>query len=82
MRIKTGCPLSPFLFLIIVEALSRVLKEAKRSGVLRGIKVTDSEEISHFLFMDDIFCSIFGSVRDAKSLKDNLDLFYKATEFL
>jgi len=33
-----GFPLSPFLFLIIVEVLNRMLKEEKYYGSLRGVK--------------------------------------------
>jgi hypothetical protein len=36
------CPMSPFLFLIIAETLSRLLKEAINYGRLRGLKVIDS----------------------------------------
>jgi hypothetical protein len=45
--LRQGCSLSLFLFLIIEEALSRLLNEAKHEGFLKGIKVTDREEISH-----------------------------------
>jgi hypothetical protein len=37
-----GCPLSPFMFLIIAETLSRLLKEARNEGRLRGLKVTET----------------------------------------
>jgi hypothetical protein len=35
--------------------------------------------ISHLLFIDDIWVSIYGSLRDMSSLKKTLDLFCKAT---
>jgi hypothetical protein len=77
--LRQGCPLSPFLFLIIVDALSRLIKESRSEGLLRGLKVTASEMVSHLLFIDDIWCSIYGSLRDISSLKKTLDLYCKAT---
>jgi hypothetical protein len=40
--LKQGCPLSPFLFLIVVEALSQMIHEARAQQTLRGIKVSNS----------------------------------------
>jgi hypothetical protein len=35
--LRQGCPLSPLLFLLIVEGLSRLLKEASKMVVLKGL---------------------------------------------
>ena len=74
-----GCPLSPLLFLLVAEGLSRALQEAKRQGSLKGIQVAPNFFITHLLFVDDvlIFCS--RSVRDAITIGESLDLFSKAT---
>ena len=74
-----GYPLSPLLFLLVAEGLSRALKAAKRQGSLKGIQVAPNFFITHLLFVDDvlIFCS--GSVRDVVTLGEILDLFSKAT---
>jgi hypothetical protein len=37
--LRQGCPLSPFMFLIVAEGLSRLLAKAKRDGFIRVIKV-------------------------------------------
>jgi hypothetical protein len=55
VRLRQGCPLFPFMFLIISEALRKMLLEAKNSGLIRGVKVSTRETISHLLFVDDIF---------------------------
>jgi hypothetical protein len=71
-------PLSPFLFLIIVEAINRLLKEARTNGLLRGIRVTELEMVSHLLFVYDVLCSVYGSNRDLTMLKRILDLYCRA----
>jgi hypothetical protein len=70
-----GFPLSPFLFLLVAEALSRMIKEAHSIGTLRGIKVSKTESVSHLLFVDDIFVGVYVSLRDLSTLKNILTLF-------
>lgn len=74
-----GCPMSPFLFLIVAEALSRLMKEAISHGQLRGIKVLESKTITHLLFVDDVLCSVYGSPSNVTSHKIILDLCCRAT---
>jgi hypothetical protein len=56
-----GFPLSHFLFLFIAESLILLIKEARSKGLLRGIAVSESESITHLLFVDDIFFCLHGS---------------------
>jgi hypothetical protein len=67
--LRQGCLLSPFIFLIIAEALIQMLKETKEIGVLGGLRVTKREMVSHLLFVDDILCCIQGMHRDLSTLK-------------
>ena len=47
--VRQGDPISPYLFLIVVEGLSCLLK-----NVIRGMKVTPTApEVNHLLFADD-----------------------------
>jgi hypothetical protein len=74
-----GFPLSPLLFLIIVEGLSRILLKLVEEGKLEGVSVTNGVRITHLIFVDDVI--LFGkvSLTEWKILNDALDLFCNAT---
>ena len=60
--LRQGDPLSPLLFLLIMEVLSRILKKTKENNLIRGFQVgivnSVGVQISHLLFADDtiLFC--------------------------
>ena len=77
--LRQGCPLSPLLFLLVAEGLSRAIRAARAEGRFTGIKVASNCSITHLLFVDDvlIFCS--GERGETRVLKEILELFSKAT---
>eukprot|EP00253_Pinus_taeda_P016222 PITA_16222 len=77
--LRQGFPLSPLLFLLVAEGLSRLILEARRIGLIKGLEVAVNLFISHLLFVDDILLFTNGSLNELKELKNILDLFMKAT---
>jgi len=68
--LRQGDPLSPLLFVFVMEALSRMISAAVCGGLLEGFKVGDAD-FSHLLFADDtlIFCSAHSSqLRNLRSI--------------
>jgi hypothetical protein len=52
--LRQGCPLSPLLFILVMEALSLLLNKSKLENKLSGVKVSNLIRILHLLFVDDV----------------------------
>jgi hypothetical protein len=75
--LRQGCPLSPLLFLLVIEGFSRDISEAKRLGYFSGIEITQALQLTHLLFVDDVLIFSVGSKREDKTLNNILLLFSK-----
>ncbi|XP_071739646.1 uncharacterized mitochondrial protein AtMg01250-like [Rutidosis leptorrhynchoides] len=52
--LRQGDPLSPFLFLLVAEALSVAMNQALSTGFYKGVKVgNEGVVVSHLQFSDD-----------------------------
>jgi hypothetical protein len=74
--LRQGDLLSPFLFILGSEALSRLLLREEQNGKIRGMKIArNNPSIHHLLFADDLL--IFGkaSISEATTLKKCLDKY-------
>ncbi|KAK1422577.1 hypothetical protein QVD17_17860 [Tagetes erecta] len=53
--VRQGDPLSPFIFLVVMEAFNWVMNKASSIGLFRGIQLPNNgPKLSHFLFADDV----------------------------
>jgi hypothetical protein len=78
--IRQGDPISPYLFLICAEALSALLQQAGRKGIITGVPTSPrGPRLSHLFFGDDsiIFCKA-NSVEWRRIMKI-LDIYEKGS---
>lgn len=65
--LRQGDPLSPYLFLLCVEGLSKDLSSAARNGSIKGCKICNTAPaITHLLFADDSFLFFNASSNEAE----------------
>ncbi|KAH7514410.1 hypothetical protein FEM48_Zijuj11G0086700 [Ziziphus jujuba var. spinosa] len=74
--IRQGDPLSPILFILCSEILSRLLLKEEDQDRLHGIKVDrNAPAISHLMYADDLIISCRANHRDATIIKECLSYF-------
>jgi ABC-type antimicrobial peptide transport system ATPase subunit len=77
--LRQGCPLSPLLFILAMEALSLLLKTGQAEGKISGIKVSRTIKILHLLFADDVLIMTNGTLQEWIEIKEILQNFCSAT---
>jgi hypothetical protein len=74
--LRQGDPLSPYLFLLVVEGLSCMLRGAEAREEIVGVRVCrDAPMISHLLFADDSLILMQADNDNATKLKEILDTY-------
>lgn len=74
--LRQGDLISLFLFIIMVEALGRLISKKRSEGLWKGIKVAEGvESISHLQFVDDTLLMGEASLREARVIKNSLDKY-------
>jgi len=77
--LRQGCPLSPFLYIIMVELLSIQLENQREKRKIIGIRITRGvKEINHYVFADDTLLIGGASNIIARWFKKVLDDFLYA----
>ncbi|KAJ0445701.1 putative RNA-directed DNA polymerase [Helianthus annuus] len=75
--LRQGDPLSPFLFVIVMEALTGIMKKVVSLGLFNGIKITnDGPLLSHLIYADDVMFLGDWSISNVKNLRRLLRCFY------
>ncbi|KAJ0503263.1 putative RNA-directed DNA polymerase [Helianthus annuus] len=78
--LRQGDPLSPFLFVIVMEALTGIMKKATSAGLFNGIKVTnEGPYLSHLIYADDVVFIGEWSIVNVNNLRRILRCFYLAS---
>ena len=69
-EVKQGCPLAPYLFLIVGEVFTHVIKKAVKEGRLRGVSLPGGKrQQSIFQYVDDSSFMVRGCSKFLLSVK-------------
>jgi hypothetical protein len=77
--VRQGCPLSPLLFILVMEGLSLLLKHSFEEGNISGIKVSRLTRILHLLFVDDVLILSKASMAEWKLILSLINDFFQAS---
>jgi hypothetical protein len=77
--LRQGCPLSPLLFILVLEGLSILLKLKQSEGHLTGIKISGRLHILHLLFVDDVLILTLADPDEWALIHSILNYFCTAT---
>ena len=76
--IRQGDPLSPFLFILCSDVLSRLLLQQEREGLIHGIKIArNAPPVSHLMFADDTILFCRANKEEAECLDACLEIYGK-----
>ncbi|XP_060973884.1 uncharacterized protein LOC133039097 [Cannabis sativa] len=76
--LRQGDPLSPFLFLLCQEVLSKLICRAEERGLIHGIKIAHTAPpVSHLMFADDTILFARANEEEAKNLMECISIYEK-----
>ena len=77
---RQGCSLSPYLYLMVVDSLSRKLQQQQELGELKGLKIARGVRVeNNAQFVDDTILLGGASTIIAKRFKNVISTFLNAT---
>ncbi|KAF9592580.1 hypothetical protein IFM89_016031 [Coptis chinensis] len=78
--LRQGDPLSPYLFILVSEALSRLIAQAEAKEELHGVKIRrNSPALTHLLYADDLILFIKANLAESGQLKHILECYCRAS---
>ncbi|PNX97372.1 ribonuclease H, partial [Trifolium pratense] len=78
--LRQGDPLSPYLFILVTEGLTTLIKNSVIKGDLHGVKVCrGAPPVSHLLFADDCFLFCRSNLSETNHLMQILRTYENAT---
>lgn len=68
--LRQGCPLSPYLFILCFDSLSRALKNAAEEGYIEGIRCGPGcPPVTHLLYAEDCLLTVRATKTNCLNLK-------------
>ena len=61
-------PPSPFIFLLVAEALSHIIQKYREERKLKGVRLSNTIELTHVLFVDNVLLMGEGSYKNFEYL--------------
>ena len=77
--IRQGCPLSPLLFILVIEGLSLLIADVWDNGLIKGIKISPTFVLTHLLFVDDVILLGSGTLSEWMAFEVILSRFCEAS---
>ncbi|GJX85760.1 RNA-directed DNA polymerase, eukaryota [Tanacetum coccineum] len=77
--LKQGDPLSPFLFILVMESLHLSFQNVVDAGLFKGVALNDSLQISHLFYADDVVFIGQWCESNIATIIRVLDCFYRAS---
>eukprot|EP00253_Pinus_taeda_P012614 PITA_12614 len=77
--LRQGCPLSPLLFILVINTLSLHINRAVTEGHIKAVNICRQVHLSHNLFVDDVLLFAMLCKRSWICYKAILDRFHRAT---
>ena len=66
----------------MIEGLSLLIEDARRHGIVKGIKISQELSLTHLLFVDDVILFGIGTFEEWIAFKVLLDTFCEASGLL
>lgn len=78
--LRQGDPISPYLYIICTEGLSRLIKQNIQKQMIHGFKASRSgPPVSHLLFADDSLVFCIATEEEARNMAQILSMYQRAS---